>query len=78
MMVHPEGQGKGLGRNVLEFSERLAVERGYASIRLDSFTGNEAACNFYKRHGYVECGNVHFDSKPKGHERYVCFEKELV
>ncbi|TCI69773.1 GNAT family N-acetyltransferase [Exiguobacterium sp. SH0S7] len=78
LMVHPEGQGKGLGRNVLEFSERLAVERGYASIRLDSFTGNEAACNFYKRHGYVERGNVHFDSKPKGHERYVCFEKELV
>lgn len=78
LMIHPEGQGKGLGTTMLEFSERLAVERGYASIRLDSFSGNEAACNFYKRHGYVERGNVHFDSKPTGHERYVCFEKELV
>lgn len=78
LMVHPEGQGKGLGRSVLEFSERLAIERGYASIRLDSFSGNEAAYIFYKRHGYVERGSVHFDSKPEGHERYVCFEKELV
>lgn len=78
LMVHPERQGQGSGKALLHASEQLAKAEGYTSIRLDSFSGNGAACNFYKRHGYVERGSVHFDSKPKGHERYVCFEKELV
>ncbi|WP_047375710.1 GNAT family N-acetyltransferase [Exiguobacterium sp. ZOR0005] len=75
LMVHPSQQGKGIGNLVLHASERLAKLQGYNSIRLDSFSGNETACNFYQRHGYVERGSVHFDSKPKGHERYICFEK---
>ncbi|WP_214823513.1 GNAT family N-acetyltransferase [Exiguobacterium sp. s28] len=77
LMVHPEQQGQGSGKAMLRASEQLAKAEGYTSIRLDSFSGNEAACNFYKRHGYVERGSVHFDSKPKGHERYICFEKAL-
>ncbi|WP_214756634.1 MULTISPECIES: GNAT family N-acetyltransferase [unclassified Exiguobacterium] len=77
LMVHPERQGQGSGKAMLRASEQLAKAEGYTSIRLDSFSGNEAACNFYKRHGYVERGSVHFDSKPKGHERYICFEKAL-
>ncbi|WP_031200235.1 GNAT family N-acetyltransferase [Exiguobacterium chiriqhucha] len=77
LMVHPERQGQGSGKAILHASEQFAKTEGYTSIRLDSFSGNEAACNFYKQHGYVERGSVHFDSKPKGHERYICFEKAL-
>ncbi|MCT4776825.1 MULTISPECIES: GNAT family N-acetyltransferase [Exiguobacterium] len=77
LMVHPERQGQGSRKAILHASEQFAKTEGYTSIRLDSFSGNEAACNFYKRHGYVERGSVHFDSKPKGHERYICFEKAL-
>jgi len=77
LMVHPSHQGKGIGKLVLHASERLAKEQGYTSIRLDSCSGNEAACSFYRRQNYFERGSVHFDSKPKGHERYICFEKTL-
>ena len=77
LMVHPSQQGKGIGKRILRASERLAKEQGYNSIRLDSFSGNEAACSFYRRQNYFERGSVHFDSKPKGHERYICFEKIL-
>lgn len=54
LMVHPERQGQGIGKAMLHSSEQLARAEGYTSIRLDSFSGNEVACNFYKRHGYVE------------------------
>ncbi|MFN4215480.1 N-acetyltransferase family protein [Exiguobacterium sp.] len=75
LMIHPSQQGKGIGKHILHASERLAKLQGYNSIRLDSFSGNESACSFYRRQNYVERGSVHFDSKPKGHERYTCFEK---
>jgi ribosomal protein S18 acetylase RimI-like enzyme len=52
--VAPAAQGLGLGRTMLMFAERSAIDRGYRRIRL--FT-NEAMMEniaLYSRIGYVE------------------------
>jgi ribosomal protein S18 acetylase RimI-like enzyme len=52
--VAPAAQGLGLGRKLLEFAERTAIERGYRRIRLytnEAMTENIA---LYSRIGYSE------------------------
>ena len=52
--VHPDHQGKGCGRLLLEHAERSARELGFAEIRLytnAAFTENLA---FYAKNGYAE------------------------
>jgi ribosomal protein S18 acetylase RimI-like enzyme len=52
--VAPGAQGLGLGRKMLQFVERVAIERGYRRIRLytnEAMTENIA---LYSRIGYVE------------------------
>jgi ribosomal protein S18 acetylase RimI-like enzyme len=52
--VAPAAQGLGLGRTMLEFAERSAIDRGYGRIRL--FTNEAMVENIalYSRNGYVE------------------------
>ena len=52
--VAPAAQGLGLGRTMLEFAERSAIDRGYRRIRL--FTNEAMVENIalYSRNGYVE------------------------
>lgn len=52
--VAPAAQGLGLGRTMLEFAERLAIDRGYRRIRL--FTNEAMVENIalYSRIGYFE------------------------
>ncbi|WP_409253129.1 hypothetical protein V1502_04135 [Bacillus sp. SCS-153A] len=54
-----------------------ARERGYESIRLDAFSGNDRSLKFYERHGYQRLGEVSFLSKPEGHTTYYCYKKKL-
>jgi len=52
--VAPAAQALGLGRKMLQFAERMAIERGYGRIRLytnEAMTENIA---LYSRIGYVE------------------------
>ncbi|MBM6581321.1 GNAT family N-acetyltransferase [Microvirga sp. BT689] len=52
--IHPEVQGRGYGRALIGFAERLAVEQGFRAIRLytnEAMTGN---IGLYERLGFVE------------------------
>lgn len=77
LMINPLIQGKGLGTEFVKLCEQIADEKGYDSIRLDAFSGNETAIHLYRKLGYQMRGNVFFTSKPEGHQEYFCFEKEL-
>jgi ribosomal protein S18 acetylase RimI-like enzyme len=74
LAVHPRYQRRGLARRLMQFAERLAMERGLASIRLDSFSGNPAALALYEGLGYTRMGEVRF---PHRDLSFVCFEKVL-
>lgn len=52
--VHPEAQGRGLGRGLISFAQEEARRRGHPAIRLytnEAMTENVA---FYERLGFVE------------------------
>ena len=63
---------KKIGKDLMLFSEKLVKEKGLKSIRLDTYSGNPKAMEFYKRLGYSELGAI--DLKPNKN-KYYCFEK---
>lgn len=74
LAVHPQYQGKGYGKQLLQFAEEYAIELGYSSIRLDVYSQNEGALKMYERAGYQERGIIRF---PFRSIPYKCFEKIL-
>ncbi|SDZ38781.1 N-acetylglutamate synthase, GNAT family [Saccharopolyspora shandongensis] len=71
--VHPDAQGRGLGRDLLALAEREAARQRMTEIRL--YTNEVMAENlaYYPRHGYVETGRAEQD----GYHR-VFFRKPVV
>lgn len=74
LAVHPDSQGRGIGKQLLLYSEELAKSRGYTSIRLDAYTANPAAITMYERAGYDPKGQIRY---PFRKHPYQCFEKIL-
>ena len=70
--VKEEFWNKKIGKDLMLFTEKLVLERGLKSIRLDTYSGNPKAMEFYIRLGYTELGAI--DLKPEK-DKYYCFEK---
>ena len=70
--VKEEFWNKKIGKDLMLFTEGLVIEKGLKSIRLDTYSGNPKAMEFYKRLGYNELGSINL--KPNKNE-YYCFEK---
>ena len=54
--VHPEHQGEGLGRRLLELAESETRNQGYAHLELYTHECMTENIEMYKRIGYVETG----------------------
>ncbi|MBQ3123582.1 MAG: GNAT family N-acetyltransferase [Firmicutes bacterium] len=76
LVVHPEEQGKGISRKILDFSEDFGRENGYKIVRIDTATQNIPAQKAYSGYGYLERGAFESRWEP-GKTYYVCYEKEL-
>jgi len=74
LCVHPDWRRHGLARRLMDFAESLAAERGYGSIRLDSYTGNPRAQSLYEGRGYRRVGQVRF---PRRRLPFDCFERRI-
>jgi GNAT superfamily N-acetyltransferase len=72
LCTDPRYKRTGVAMALIGYAELWAKEHQYASIRLDAFTGNPAACALYERKGYEKRGIVTFR---KG--AFFCFEKKL-
>jgi len=59
MRVHPDWQGRGLGKTLLSALEEAARERGYGQVYLETTVVQTAALAMYRRHGYGEVGRTH-------------------
>ena len=70
--VQEENWGDGIGKALMIFGEKLVKEKSLSSIRLDTYSGNPKAMEFYLRLGYNELGTI--DLKPNK-KKYHCFEK---
>ena len=49
----------GIGKKLMLFVEEVVGEEGYQSIRLDTYSGNPKAMEFYKKLGYTQLGHIH-------------------
>ena len=58
LTVDPRVGGKGVGREFVDFYEKLAIERGKPYLRLDTNAKNVRARRMYKTLGYREIGIV--------------------
>ena len=63
---------KGIGNKLMIFAESLVKEKKLNSIRLDTYSSNPIAINFYLNLGYIKKGEIFL--KPNKNE-YYCFEK---
>jgi ribosomal protein S18 acetylase RimI-like enzyme len=70
--VKEEFWKKKIGKKLMTFAENMVIEKGLKSIRLDTYSGNPKAMEFYRRLGYRELGSINL--KPNKNE-YYCFEK---
>ena len=75
LAIHPQNQGQGLARKLMDFAEGLAKINNISSIRLDTFSQNPRNQKFYEARGYQRLGNVYF---PKQSEHpFYCYELVL-
>ena len=72
MAVHPDFQKKGVGKILMDFAEKYAEEKKFASIRLDTFSVNKRNLKFYESRGYQRLEGIYF---PKQSEfPFYCYE----
>ena len=73
--VKEEFWNKKIGKKLMRFAEDLVVEKNLKSIRLDTYSNNPQAINFYKKLGYKQLGSINLKPNKK---HYYCFEKLLI
>lgn len=77
LAVHPEHQGKGIGKFVLSEIDKLTVKMGRKNVWIDVVKLDSYAIDFYLKNGYVMRGDVVWKDW-YGKERYlVLLEKEI-
>ena len=74
MLSIPSIKDSDMPKTLMEFAELFAQSNAYTSIRLDVYSQNRLATEFYKNRGYQMRGHIYF------HERehpFYCMEKEI-
>ena len=72
LAVHPDFQKKGVGKILMDFAEKYAKEKKFASVRLDTFSVNKRNLKFYESRGYQRLEGIYF---PKQSEfPFYCYE----
>jgi len=75
LAVHPAFQHQGHARKLMDFAEKYAVDNGYLSVRLDTFSQNQRNQTFYEKRGYKRLGEIYFPEQSK--HPFYCYEKIL-
>ena len=70
--VKEENWGDRIGKALMIFTEELVMKKDLKSIRLDTYSGNPKAMEFYIRLGYRELGAIYLKLDKN---EYYCFEK---
>ncbi|MDR0879310.1 MAG: GNAT family N-acetyltransferase [Clostridioides sp.] len=74
MNVSPTLRHKGVGRQLVEFGENLAREKGLDYIKADTYCENHRMMAFLKKCGFEKAGEIYLRNKPNP---FHCFEKLL-
>lgn len=63
LAIHPDFQGKGFARQLMDFAEKYARQNGCVSVRLDTFSQNKRNQEFYAKRGYQKLGDIIFQKQ---------------
>lgn len=75
LAVHPDFQGQGKARSLMDFAEDYARANQYDWIRLDTFSQNPRNHKFYENRGFNRLGNIYF---PKQSEHpFYCYDLRI-
>lgn len=74
LVIDPQYQRKGYAQKLMAFAENFAFENSYTSIRLDAYSQNYSALEFYRKRNYFVRGEVFF---PEREHPFKCMEKEV-
>ena len=72
LAVHPDFQGIGIARKLMDFAEQKSKIEKRTSVRLDTFSKNLRNRKFYEHRGYKRLENIFF-LKQSEHPFY-CYE----
>lgn len=72
LAVHPEQQGKGFARKMMDWAENRAKSEGRISVRLDTFSRNKRNQRFYEARGYQRLEPVYFPRQSP--HPFYCYE----
>ena len=73
LAVDPKFQGKGYAQKLMDFAESYAKEKGYNSIRLDTFSQNKRNQQFYEQRNYIKLESIYFPNQSAF--PFYCYEK---
>tara|TARA_B100000989_G_C19457204_1_gene434594 strand:- start:399 stop:908 length:510 start_codon:yes stop_codon:yes gene_type:complete len=76
LAVHPDFQGKGIGRLLMDFAEEYAKKNQFKSVRLDTFSKNKRNNKFYRTRKYIQLDNVFFPNQSE--HPFHCYEKIII
>ncbi len=74
LAIAPSHQNNGFARSLMDFAENYGLKNGFTSIRLDAYSGNLRAINFYEKRGYIKRGEIYFAGRDLP---FFCLEKKL-
>ena len=75
LAVHPDFQGMGCAQQLMDYAEKYGKEKGFSSVRLDTFSQNKRNQKFYEQRGYKKLGDIFFP-KQSSHP-FHCYELVL-
>lgn len=66
--IHPEHTGKGLGKMLLDFLIKGALEKGITNILANISSLNSGSIGFHRKNGFAECGRFKNVGRKNGRE----------
>jgi ribosomal protein S18 acetylase RimI-like enzyme len=75
LAVHPDHQGKGYARQLMDKAENMARSARFISVRLDTFSKNVRNQRFYEARGYQKLEPIYFPKQSQ--HPFYCYELVL-
>ncbi|MCK9470737.1 MAG: GNAT family N-acetyltransferase [Bacilli bacterium] len=78
LAVKKEYYGKGIARELMDFSDNVALNDGVFNIKVDTMENNTIMTNLLTKCGYVNCGVIYLLRKDVLDKRRLAFQKVLT
>ena len=75
MAVDTDVKNRGLASKIMEFSEKVCVEKKILSLKADTHENNEPMKKLLGKNGFSYCGVIYLDKEPDVGEKRIAFEK---